>query len=64
MDNIRNQYIGGIFVIIPVTDILRSNRLARSEQCIKRDECHTIRKNISVMVDGRYTNRGRTMKIC
>jgi hypothetical protein len=47
--------------IAPVTDKMRSNRLAWHENVMRRDESHILKRVMSMNVDG-HPSRGRPKK--
>jgi hypothetical protein len=52
MDRIRNEYIRGSLKVAPVTEIMRSNRLAWYGDIMRRDESHITKRVMSMNVDG------------
>jgi hypothetical protein len=61
MDRIRKEYITGSLKVAPVTEIMRSNRLAYYEHVMRRDESHITKRMMSMNVDG-LPRRGRPKK--
>jgi hypothetical protein len=61
MDRTRTEYIRGSLKVAPVTEKMRSKRLAWYEHVMQRDESHIIKRVMSMNVDG-HPRRGRPMK--
>jgi hypothetical protein len=61
MDRIRNEYIRGSLKVAPVTEKMKSYRLAWHGHVIRRDESHITKRLMSVNVDG-HPRRGRPKK--
>jgi hypothetical protein len=59
MDRIRNEYIRGSLKVAPVTEKMRSNRLAWYGHLMRRDDITKIM--MSMNVDG-HPSRGRPKK--
>jgi hypothetical protein len=61
MDRIRNEYIRGNLKVAPVSEKMRSNRLAWYEHVMRRDESHITKRVMTLNVDG-HPSRGRPRK--
>jgi hypothetical protein len=61
IDRIRNEYIRGSLKIAPVTEKMRSNRLAWYGHVMGRDESHITKRVMSMNVEG-HPSRGRPKK--
>jgi hypothetical protein len=61
MDRIRNEYIRGSLKVAPVTEKMKSNRLAWYGHVMRWDESHITKRVMSVNVDG-HPSRSRTKK--
>jgi hypothetical protein len=61
IDRIRYEYIRGSLKVAPVTEKMRSNRLAWYGHGMRRDESHITKRVMSMNVDG-HTRRGRHKK--
>jgi hypothetical protein len=57
MDRIRNEYIRGSLKVAPVSDKMRSNRLAWYGHVMRKDESHITKRVMTMNVDG-YPRRG------
>jgi hypothetical protein len=62
MNRIRNEYIRGSLKVAPVTEKMRSNRLAWYGHVMRRDQIHITKRVISMNVDV-HPSRGRPKKI-
>jgi hypothetical protein len=58
MDRIGNEYIRGSLKVAPVTEKMRSNRLAWYGHVMRRDESHITNRVMSKNGDG-HSRRGR-----
>jgi hypothetical protein len=61
MDWIRNEYITGSLKVAPVSEKMRSNRLAWYGHVIWRDESHITKRVMTMNVD-EHPSRGRPRK--
>jgi hypothetical protein len=61
MDRIMNEYIRGSLKVTPVTEKMRSNRLAWYGYVMRRDESHITKTVMSMNVDG-HPRSGRSKK--
>jgi hypothetical protein len=61
MDRIRNEYIRGSLKVAPVSEKMRSNRLAWYERVMRRAESHITKRVMTMNVDG-HPSRGRPRK--
>jgi hypothetical protein len=52
MIRIRNEYNSGSIKIAPLTEKMRSNRLALYGHVMRRDESHITKRVMSMNVDG------------
>ncbi|XP_063532819.1 uncharacterized protein LOC134743355 [Cydia strobilella] len=52
-DRIKNEYIRGSLKVAPVTEKIRSSRLAWYGHVMRRDECHIGKRMLEMNVDGR-----------
>jgi hypothetical protein len=61
MDRIRNEYNRGSLKVAPVTEKMRSNRLAWYGHVMRKDESHITKRVMIMIVDG-HPRRGRHKK--
>jgi hypothetical protein len=61
MDRFRNECIRGSLKVAPMTEKIRSKRLALYEHVMRRDESHITKRVMSINVDGHH-RRGRFKK--
>jgi hypothetical protein len=61
MDRIRNEYARGSLKVAPVTEKMRSSRLAWCGNVMWRDKSHIIKRVLTMNVDG-HPSSGKPRK--